>query len=550
MTLDFDSIAAGLGWGTIADRLNPWSVDEPRVAIDYASGSHHAGEILGLADAGIPIGTAAVVEFKRDSAEALLGLAGTGLPIFFDSGAFAEVDAEGRLVKPIPDRIWRNKLALYQRLADALGSQLSVVAPDRVGNQAETLARLQQYARPMRRVAQAGARVLVPVQPGPIPMAQLFERQRQILRIPGVIPSMPMTSKVGLGPDDVAAFLRQSDITEIHLLGVGGKSPRLGPILDAIEAECPGCRVTIDSNKLRALRTRSGGPGDPRAARPALYYGKGWGDPVRDPDRRRLGAVETDRAAAELEEYTFGGDDSLPDYTDFIGQPGDWLSRGRRQEIARWIGLNGSEAASFVRDPDAWLQQDQRYLWPHVEAALDRAWTRYFFEKTGTERKRLATAATFDRLRAGDDRPVELRVALVSCAAQKESRPAEARTLYTSGLFTSARDHVEGRGLPWYVLSAKHGLVAPDQIIAPYDERLIAGKSPAKVRARRPWARQVVQQLYDELGDLQGIVFELHSGRDYVDPLRRLLERQGAVVIEPLKGLQIGQRLSWYKQRR
>ena len=57
-------------------------------------------------------------------------------------------------------------------------------------------------------------------------------------------------------------------------------------------------------------------------------------------------------------------------------------------------------------------------------------------------------------------------------------------------------------------------------------------------------------ELNDQLGDLQGVVFEVHAGRDYVDPLARLLERQGAVVEQPLQGLQIGQRLSWYKARR
>ena len=58
---------------------------------------------------------------------------------------------------------------------------------------------------------------------------------------------------------------------------------------------------------------------------------------------------------------------------------------------------------------------------------------------------------------------------LVSCVGQKLKTPAPARDLYTSVWFRKARSYVESTGLPWSVLSAKHGVVHPDEVIAPYD---------------------------------------------------------------------------------
>lgn len=262
--------------------------------------------------------------------------------------------------------------------------------------------------------------------------------------------------------------------------------------------------------------------------------------------------IETDRAAAQIEEHAWGGGDLGPDYTDLIGTPSEWLSERERAEVAGWIGLSRAEARAFVDDPDGWLQQDQRYELPWVAGALDRAWTRFYFAQTGVERKRRATRATVQRRRGpGRGQPMVRRVALVSCTDRKLDRPAPARELYeASALFRGARGWVEDQGHPWFVLSARHGAVSPETVLEPYSLRLPSGRSGPARRARLEWAQDVVRQLHEALSGLQGVVFELHAGADYADPLVRLLELQGATVEQPLRGLQIGQRLSWYKQRR
>jgi hypothetical protein len=112
-------------------------------------------------------------------------------------------------------------------------------------------------------------------------------------------------------------------------------------------------------------------------------------------------------------------------------------------------------------------------------------------------------------------------------------------------LFRGRRAWVERICDRWFVLSAKYGLVEPDCVLAPYDETL-TGLPRA---ARRVWSGQVVQALEEALGDLSGVVVELHAVRTYLDSgLAAGLRRRGAVLEHPAKGLSFGQQLAFYKQ--
>ena len=89
-----------------------------------------------------------------------------------------------------------------------------------------------------------------------------------------------------------------------------------------------------------------------------------------------------------------------------------------------------------------------------------------------------------------------MAVYLVSCVSQKRVTPSPAKDLYTSPLFRKARAYVERTGLPWFVLSAKYGLVHPDDVIAPYDLTL----NTMGVSDRRRWAGRILTQLEPHLG--------------------------------------------------
>ena len=138
----------------------------------------------------------------------------------------------------------------------------------------------------------------------------------------------------------------------------------------------------------------------------------------------------------------------------------------------------------------------------------------------------------------------DARVLLLGCVSEKVPAAVAARELYVSTLFRLRRKYAETLGLPWFILSAKHGLVRPDEMLEPYDMRL----SNLPVASRRAWGDRLFAQLQAAAVPLPGRVFEFHAGSHYVEAVRPHLERLGAVVAWPLKGLGLGEQLHWYKQ--
>lgn len=159
--------------------------------------------------------------------------------------------------------------------------------------------------------------------------------------------------------------------------------------------------------------------------------------------------------------------------------------------------------------------------------------------------RRATTSATMSRdggtpaVRAPDSVP---DLVLVGCVKRKLDVPAPAKDLYTSTLFRKERAYAEQAGARWFVLSAEHGLVDPEQVLEPYDLRL----SKTSRDYRRAWGARVVKQLGEAVGTVAGLTIEVHAGSAYADAIRGLLSGEGATVIEPLAGLTMGARLSWY----
>jgi Family of unknown function (DUF6884)/GIY-YIG catalytic domain len=138
------------------------------------------------------------------------------------------------------------------------------------------------------------------------------------------------------------------------------------------------------------------------------------------------------------------------------------------------------------------------------------------------------------------------RIGLVGCVKQKGASSAPARDLYTSPLFRGRRRYVESSCAQWYILSALHGLVAPDELLDPYDESLTnAGRA-----RRRRWADEVLTALDDAIADHRGLVYEIHAGATYRDfGLVDGLRRRDAIVEIPTEGLTQGEQLAFYARR-
>jgi hypothetical protein len=132
-------------------------------------------------------------------------------------------------------------------------------------------------------------------------------------------------------------------------------------------------------------------------------------------------------------------------------------------------------------------------------------------------------------------------VLLVGCVKSQRPGPARARDLFTSALFARRRRYAEAAGRPWFVISSRWGLVAPDEVIAPYD--VLLGDMPASYR--HAWAEFVVAQLAGRVR-LPGAVVEVHAGDHDVDALRTAVERAGATLIDPVDAHSIAAALAWY----
>lgn len=132
---------------------------------------------------------------------------------------------------------------------------------------------------------------------------------------------------------------------------------------------------------------------------------------------------------------------------------------------------------------------------------------------------------------------------VLGCVKRKRAVGSPAADLYRSPLWERRRRYAEASGLPWFIFSARHGLICPDERIEPYDVAM----RDVPGRARRILGEQAAQRLQADVGPLAGRLVEVHAGALYVDALREPVERRGGSIVVPTAGLGIGQQLRWYR---
>jgi hypothetical protein len=371
-----------------------------RRPLAFASGANEPGEIRGFLSVGIPVGVSAS-HLDAASLDEVLRIAGTGIPVFLDNGAVSEVSADPArqvaaglapspgvllVVREILPEEWDVRLDFYDVLARALGPQLHAVAPDQVGSQPVTLARLGVHAPRLRELRATGAQVLLPLHRGELSRAAFYREATRLLGF-APVPAFPMHARKGATlPADVVAFAGEVRPPRLHLLGLGLKNHRAAPLLRALAHVAPELQVSMDSNLLTATVGRAP---DGSAARPltAAY------------DRIRARGIHTAYAATVDVEW-----DLHVDYTDCIGFPSTWLPPAGRRRVADEAALSPAEARRFLRNPDGFLQEQvhpwdedgpRRWEDPVLQASLDVAWYAYVERLQTASRKAEAVRETF-----------------------------------------------------------------------------------------------------------------------------------------------------------
>lgn len=161
-------------------------------------------------------------------------------------------------------------------------------------------------------------------------------------------------------------------------------------------------------------------------------------------------------------------------------------------------------------------------------------------------------------------------MALVGCGKAKLDVAAPARDLYTGPLFRAARAHVEARYEHWGILSAKHRLVEPDRVLAPYDvclddlseveqwvwtenmaamARLGHGPFPSAVRRHFGVTPNRANRTNTTRDEAYPIRLDVYAGRRYVEALPQQWHDRFDIRT-PLAGLGQGERLGWFARHR
>jgi len=142
-------------------------------------------------------------------------------------------------------------------------------------------------------------------------------------------------------------------------------------------------------------------------------------------------------------------------------------------------------------------------------------------------------------------------IVLVGCTKAKRATRSAARDLYdASDLFRRRRHYAEAAGVPWAILSAAAGVVAPDVELEPYDFTIAERRRPDYVP--RSWAIGALQACYRLAGVAvdRPLVVEVHAGIDYVRTLAAVVDVFPAAItlVHPVAGLGIGQQKAHYAE--
>lgn len=128
-----------------------------------------------------------------------------------------------------------------------------------------------------------------------------------------------------------------------------------------------------------------------------------------------------------------------------------------------------------------------------------------------------------------------MSIIVIPCGKAKRDHPTRAGDLYIGSSYRLAKAAAVRDGRGWLILSSKHGLLHPDRVIDPYEATT---KTKADVRRLAATIRSE--------GQYVGASVESWCPAAYTDALRLAgLD----VTADPLRGMSLGFRNRWFKER-
>lgn len=214
---------------------NPWKHA-------FHSGMTSASDLRAAIQAGVPVGVVANLLTNAQVFLALPKYLDRGGKVFVDSGAFTAFQKREAMQ-------WDRVFFTYDALINQTDfpSNLSIVAPDVVGDQAATLGLWHEHATQITGWIARGVRVIVPLQKGFLSAGCMLEKATEIFG----------SSKFAAGiPSNLEAMTAADCSTlwhhDFHILGRVKLTPDLSLKLEALGKNNPGAQFTSDANWLRS----------------------------------------------------------------------------------------------------------------------------------------------------------------------------------------------------------------------------------------------------------------------------------------------------------
>jgi hypothetical protein len=255
-------------------RIHLWSVLLKNFMWNAAfhSGMSASGDLKAAIGAVVPVG---VVATLLDTAKTILVLPrylDAGGAVFVDSGAFAAFQ------KKIPVD-WKRVFSAYESILGMTEApeNLTIVAPDVVGDQQATLRLWEEHAVRICTWIARGARVVMPLQKGSLSIEQLLDRTKGILGTSGFCCGIPSNLKA-LSPQDCAGITHH----DFHILGRVVLTPDVQAKVSVLLANNQNASFTADANWLRSRIREISAAASTLSRRTS----------IRDPDTARTKAVK------------------------------------------------------------------------------------------------------------------------------------------------------------------------------------------------------------------------------------------------------------------
>lgn len=229
---------------------------------------------------------------------------------------------------------------------------------------------------------------------------------------------------------------------------------------------------------------------------------------------------------------------------------GELPERFGRQDVLRWFAahhpeVNPSTVSTHLQFATSNAPADSRGIFANrkpLVTRIGRGEYVAFQPEPGTTRPcQVVPPVEVTTIASRPAPSAEFDIVLVSCGRAKQHSPTRAADLYTSDGFQKRRAIAEVAGGVWFILSAEHGLVAPDEWVAPYD--LPLASAPWDYRAA--WGRWVAARLAYKMGGLRGKSILVLAPAPYSNAFIGHLEEAGATVVDPLAGLRQGEQGGW-----